>query len=110
MNTKQYDTTKWMTVAEALSASGFGNSYLRMHILKENKVPSIKEAIPGTSIVRILIDRPAFEAYLKSHGRAPRTDGRVRVVGYATPEEIEALKALAASTGAELVATKPAAK
>jgi len=70
MNAQSYDHEKWITVKEALRVSGYGNSYLRMHLLKEGKIESKREMIPGTSIERILIDRQSFEAWIKNHERA----------------------------------------
>ena len=72
MDTKSYDTKKYMTVAECLKESGYQNAYFRMKVLKENKIPSIKEMIPGTQIPRILVDRKAFEQWMKDHPRGTR--------------------------------------
>ena len=73
MNAKSYDTKKHMTVAECLEASGYANAYFRMKVLKLGKIPSIKEMIPGTQIPRILVDRAAFEQWMKDHPRGERT-------------------------------------
>lgn len=86
MDAKSYDRTKYVTVREALAMTGYGNSYLRMHLLKEGKIESIRECIPGTSIERILIVRASLEAWMKSHGTL-REDGRVKTTLYLSPEE-----------------------
>jgi len=64
-----YDTEKWLTISEALIASGYGNAYLRMKLLKPGKITSVKEMIPGTQIPRTLIDRASFESWMSTHPR-----------------------------------------
>jgi hypothetical protein len=94
MNTKTYDTTKYMTIEECLKESGYGNAHFRMHIVKEGKVESIKEMIPGTNIPRILVLKTSFAEYLKNHPRGEANK--------ALKAEIETLKAkLAELQGSE---------
>jgi hypothetical protein len=86
MNTQNYDKAVWMTVKEALELSGYGNSYLRMHLLKTGKVKSKKEPIGGTEIIRILIDRKSFMDHLKNSGKVDK-NGKVTKKVTLTEEE-----------------------
>ena len=72
MNTKSYDSKKWMTISQCLSVSGYHNAYFRMKVLKAGKIEFKKEMIPGTQIPRILVDKASFENYLKGHPKGQK--------------------------------------
>lgn len=98
MDTKAYDSKKWMTIKEFKALSGFQDPHIRQHLLKPDekgrvRIPSIVEAIPGTTIPRRLIDRAAAMEYLRTH-RQPDADGRVRVSMRMTDAEAAAVRKL----------------
>lgn len=93
MDANKFDHTKYATIKEALTITGYDNPYLRK-LLNTGKIKAVKIAIPGSNILRWLIDREALDAYVSRGTHTSREDGRNKYTLYATPEEFEAIVAL----------------
>ena len=93
MNAKDFNSTKFCTIKEALEISGMDNPYFRK-LIYDGKIEAIKSAIPGTKIERYLVSRESLAAYMSKSKHNSRRDGRNKFILYATPAEFEALTKL----------------